>query len=508
MKVITIDVERNTAQLNDTLFKGRGRYECAVIGAFLQSRSGWLDSKALRLALSVAGQKRMLDRTGINRLLSQVDELVDRILGPGASRDRLHYAPRHRTVGPWRWIQLANETWKVLGSTDVSTYDRIDQLIQPSSWTRLSPNTDPKDFSHLTVATNAMDMIRALELTLASDALVLEGMLDQAARSLDDALSVQSITDEMRCVLMLRLAKIFKQQGRYGDAREMAGSVAKRASHRAHPDPSHAGLASQLLRRIAYDQNPAMFADHDPGVVDFRAMPGPDPRGMADSENLEALVLRRCGLAHLRNGARDLATRSLRQAWTRCSEAMYWAVSSSDHQNAENIAFNLGLIQASLHDCEKQEDSVLLAFGCYMLGLRLRDDFLIGKDTVWDQIFIGMLWLDHPDLRREFEGMLSFDYSVISSADFYVSTLKEAVRLKEPRQIAFASLNLWRFSDACSPDDIRHRRYRSMARKELLLLKQQSSSLINGMLNDYPVIFNEIFGTSPNCSVNPVISTE
>lgn len=446
---VVVDAELNCVQIVGRTIYGRGRYVGLVLAELAGRGNEELSATALQRALRDAGQRFVLDRTGIRRLWLQTEQLVDALLGPGAFAARLIHGPRRRTVGPWLWTPAAEEAWRIKVPVrrgpipkPGNSSGREAGLLAQHRGDETAPAEDSGTGPW--IADTARSSLRILELTLAADALSASGQMKDAIERLRAATRVGGLSNEMLCQLDLRLAWAWKRVGQFDQAEQQLAAVTKRARRAEHRDRSQYGLSRQLMRRIAYDRDPPYFGGRDPGAVPFAAMPVADPRGLAQAENLEALMARRAAQSQLRDGKPAAADALLNQAWARASAAMYWAVSLPDHENAENFAFNMGLIQASRHDCGDPE-AVTLAFESYRLGMQIRDDFMVGKDSTWDQIFISNLWLDHPDRRADFDAALSFDRTPLSKAEFYVRTLHEAKRIAEPRQIVQACINLWRF---------------------------------------------------------------
>jgi hypothetical protein len=124
---------------------------------------------------------------------------------------------------------------------------------------------------------------------------------------------------------------------------------------------------------------------------------------------------------------------------------MGWWGGGRSYETAENVLFNMGRVQASLSDLG-EASAVEAAFSAYQVGLLVRDNFFVGKDSVWPQICIGNLWLDHPRRRRQFEAVLAMDRFCVSQVDFYADACQQARRIGEPRQMALSCINLWRYA--------------------------------------------------------------
>lgn len=439
MRVILVDCRRDQLKVGEDVTKPRSRWLLPAISALVCAPSGQLDGAALQLALRAAGARSELDRTGVRRVFHGLRQLLDQSLGHGAFDARIGHAARAATTGPWTFTQSADETWIVVdrgGRETVRQHSQGERALSGAATAR----------PMVVDAWGAppLALIKRLELMLKSDTLALDGDLQLALDRLLAAREAGASPVEITAQLELRAARLCKRLGRFADARVHALDAVRLAGQPGFSDAGLSWVATQLLQRIAYDQAPNAFrGDAFLSAQRPQSLPT-DPRLEAERSNLEALVHRRHALELLKNGERAAAQLALREAWSACCGAYYWALSMRDFENAENFAFNLGLIQASL-SAVVGESALVVAFACYQLGLQIRDGFSVGRDTVWDHIFIANLWLDHPHLRAKF-AELGFESQPLPSLGFYQETLREAKRLGEPRQIALCAINLWRFA--------------------------------------------------------------
>lgn len=316
---------------------------------------------------------------------------------------------------------------------------------------------------------DARGYFRLLELILRADALANSGRLREAADLLLAASETYDITPEGRGIVDLRRARLLKRTGRFEEAIELANQAALRAAARGFADPGQMHLARQMARRIRYDSAPH---DHDRlGIDPFfdSSTLLPDLRGLGEAENLAGLIARRHALEAEASGHPSEARRCLNIAWEHLTAATYWSVSLRDHENLEKFVFNMGLVQASLSDLGDSQ-AVLATFCAYEFGLVIRDNFLVGKDSVWVEICIGSLWLDHPSRRPEFEAVLTPGREKLSDAGFFVKAYEHAKSIGEPRQLAICCVNLWRFCAELGASFGAHAVLQRTAREELIQL--------------------------------------
>ncbi len=439
---VELDPSRNRLRVGDNHVQGRGRW-AALILSHLTSRSpAWLHVAEVHRQMAAAGQRTPLDRTGMTRLVDSMREMVDAALGGGSFDTRFRYQPRRLTVGEWAFVPKGDEAWTVLNGP------------QPSPTTagagRFMPNT-PTPLVGLTLLADSTELFRALELTFSSDSMANHGLIKDAMEAVRAALSLDRLSPEFQVVLRLRLARHFKRSGRHDDAAaQLDLALQPHAGGHVH-DGGLQVYARFMQLRNDYDGSSTKAHSEAALAAVLADATGPDPRVASEVHNLRALQLRRVAVKELAGGNKASGAELLDQAWQHISSAMYWAVSMRDHENCENYLFNMGLIQTTMHEAGSA-DGLANAYRCYDLGLQLRDNFSVGRDSVWDQIFIADLWLEHPELRAQVEGSLSLGRARLSEVRFFDDALTEAKAIGEPRQIALCWVNLWRFGETCCPD--------------------------------------------------------
>jgi len=445
---VRVDIQGNRLSSGGRGVLGTHRWEALWIGCLVQAKGEPMSAAEVASSFHQHGQRTPLNRTGLRRVVLGSERMLDELLGAGAFSERVSFAPRTLTVGPWCFRALADEGWQIESSPQL-----ISQAAAQRSW-RASQSPTPGRASVIkpwpissVVNSDEFDsMFEPLEYVFRSDALALAGQLQESLVLLRHTLSLPALSAEMRCVVQLRMARVLKRCGEYDDALELTRQVAINTSLPGFRDQGLKALAVQLNRRISYDREPNRFRSLgvDPFPTTLYALP--DLRGLCEAENLAALMVRRQALDASREGDLALAQRHLHTSWALCQSALYWATSLRDHENAENVVFNAGLVLASMHELQVLP-SLAPAVKAYTLGLLLRDNFDLGQDSVWDHIFIGNLWFEHPEQRNDFEDALGLERAKLSEPQFYLDALRHAEKIGEERQIALCCVNVWRIAD-------------------------------------------------------------
>lgn len=481
---LRINISGNRIEHEGRVFLGTRRWEALTLACLADAGMFGLSVAGLQVALQRAGQNTHLDRTGLLRLFRGIESMLDAALGPGAFTLRVRFAPRQRTVGPWRFVHQTGEAWQVVGDTrgTGSLPIPMAELGQGAiGRAARHANAQPQ----IVGDSEPFSLFRVLELVFQADALGASGRLREASDLLLAASAAPNLTGEGQGLVDLRRARLLKRGGRFDEALDLATRVARRAGQRIFPDPGQKCLAMQLARRIRYDRAPH---DHESLGADpywLAPSPLPDARGLGGNENLAALIARRRSQAAGQTGNVIEARRLLQLAWQHLGAAIYWTTSARRYEDAENFVFNMGRVQASLH---KLGDSgaVAASVRAYQIGLQIRDNFFVGKDSVWGHICIGNLWLEHPERRRELEAALGMERFAPSAAAFYLDACEQGKRIGDPRQLALCYLNLWRFGTDGSHETGPLVAIQRMGREKLLDLLRGRRDLKELLMRDAP----------------------
>lgn len=478
-----IDVVRNRLNCGDRTIAGSHRWEALTLALLVQAGSGGLACSTLQAELQRAGQRAPLDRTGLRRLFVGIQSVLDSLLGEGAFEQRLRFMARHFTVGPWALVLRQGEVWEVIHTTDSDRpFTAAGRLVHAPL-----PAIGRLD------AEVASAAFTAAEYLFKADALFHAGKLKESEQRLRLAIPLHGLTQEGQSLLKLRLARLLKRQGRYDEADEVATEVACSGPESRSADPAQGALARQLARRIRYDRAPCEFERLGTEPLYDAVSPMPDMRGLAEAESLQGLIARRRAIGAAADGRTADARALLIEANQRTHAALYWAASLRDYENSENFAFNIGLVQASMHDILGDANAVVAAFRAYRLGLLIRDHFSVGQDSVWDHVFIAELWLDHPARRDEFEVELAFDRLGLSDSGFYVDALDQARAIGDARQLALCCVNLWRFAKQARPG-ARSASLMRQAKKQLREIVRHSPELMSTLSWDASHVLAEVLG--------------
>lgn len=490
---VRIDIDRNELEIDGRVAKGTHRWEALALWVLCQAQGAPVARERLQMAIQRMGQRSPLDRTGTRRLWGGVERMLRELFGNGAFAARVRFEPRHQTVGPWSLVTPADEIWELVRPVSTPAGEVLHlgktEGLHARPW-QTNSRTLPS------IALTARGVMPAafapIELIFKADSLMLAGHMTEAAAFLQSAATSRWITAEGWGLVQLRLARLYKRRGQFDEAEDAANSVLKLATQPQFPDAGQVGMARHLLRRIRYDRQPLDYRELGTDMHLMAPSALPESRTLSESENLEALLFRRHAIDEHASGRTSEAVELLTEARRRANAAMYWAASARDHENCQNIAFNMGLINSTLHEMG-DESAAVAAFRAYRLGLQLREDFFLGRDSVWDHICIGKLWLLLPDRRAEFESELAFELPGLSEPDFYVDALRQAERLGERRQWALCCVNLWRFAKLHTSNPVSASLLRE-ARRQLLDLLQTHPDLRQTLQVDAPDVLPEMVG--------------
>lgn len=488
---ICIDVARNRLVAPGQEVRGTHRWEALTVALLASAQGQPLTQQVLMAELHRRGQRAPLDRTGVRRLMNSLERMLDSVLGEGAFAAHLRFGPRHLTVGPWALVSGESVQWEVVdhsGRPQAVPEDRPSEWISPGA-ARLA-RTCPSPRLTCRWPEDGAGALAPAELLFRADALFLSGHMDEASRLLLAACTSRWISAEGWCLLQLRLARLCKRRGQFDEAEDHIARVMPVCTRPGFPDPGLAAMGRFLLRRIRYNRSPTDFESLGLERLFNEASPLPDLRPLAEAENLEALLLRRRAGQAAAGGHVEMARSLLHEAHDRMASALYWAASARDYENCHNFAFDIGLISSSLHD-RGDDAAAVAAFRAYRLGLQLREDFFVGRDSMWAHICVGELWLGLPDRRAEFESELAFELPGLCTAEFYLNAVNEAAALGDARQLALCCINLWRFAQQEAPEAVAEPLLRT-ARERLSSVLQLQPELIETLIDDAPNVLHAL----------------
>jgi hypothetical protein len=325
--VFEIDIVHNCVRVKDKTWPFRRRWEATMLKKMLDAhdREHKLDHSDLQQAVAQKGQTTPLNRSQIARLLLGIQAFL--LHFPGVE---LRHMPRQASTGPWylqisrplRWSDgglMPHAATSTLGSAKAWTYARM--LHQSTS-----PNVEflHKVLSQALVAEafakygdhrSAMDVLREWDWSLLS--------LEASAQ------------------YRLRQADWLRRTGQYDEARQLA--LAFGDAPELGADPQLSNQARQLVRRIAYDENPGhawrhLLEEPQPpavnGVVCWATQ--------NEWHNLQALAWRRAA----QNAAeKNAALHAHENAMLHFEAAIYGALRQQNwdrlHAYIDNLAFHL-----------------------------------------------------------------------------------------------------------------------------------------------------------------------
>lgn len=433
---ILIDATCNEIVVDGVLARGRHRWEAAALATLVQGRheSETAACGVARLNRSLAhfGQAQVLNRKQLSRLWDGLETLWSQADQPSGFAQRFRYAPRQRTVGPWWWTPLANDVYELVNFTSTRTH-RLPGLAADES-----PQTTAALCLHV----------------LMCQGLIAEGELSPAIDALQDDAMWREATAELQALRRCSLADMLIQCRQFQRA-----SVALDHADALVRDDQVAAvylgrMASLNRQRIAYAQSPAqnykaVSAALRPLVEAAPGEPLPEVDGLSRSLSLNVAAL--CERRWLeQNGAAVPAqdrARHLSTALRYSYAALFGALASNQHRLACDMSYNLAYLLQRC--CElglgPTPQDVLEWYGIAHTWVNRFD---LTLHFVWGYVFLGNFWLDHPEWRPAYTdvaGRGGWSGLRPDSLAFYRFAVDRAGEIGDPRQIAEAGINLFRF---------------------------------------------------------------
>lgn len=464
-------------QHNNTLIRQDGslvqfsrRWEAMVLALLVTtSRANQVLSKsALQAELQKHGQESPLNRSQLCRLIDSLTDALDTLPRRPV---QLFYGARKKTVGPWEL--------RVAHGLDIALETSQAYLAGPA--TDLQPEKAEWRWARLLDNGNLQQLRKLLGILQTSDAYGAHGENLNALHTIAAAYALP-LSSDTRQMLWLREAHYHNRQGNHAAARTHAQAVLDDL-HTVRRDASLAPHARFMLDRIDYDESPGTVhhrlwfngGDLAPiHTVQYHSSP--------DWHNLRALLARR----QLRD-CPDPAGRTRLHDSALChyESAIYGALRNANwerlHAYVANLAFHLQAI------IEYGLASIPEVFNWHALSMNYVEEFGVGKDAAWTDIFLGEFWLEHADtlerLEDDYQGHRlegpAFENLHPSDEKFYLRAIERVKHNADERQVAIAWILYIRFLDrAGQPRALR------MARLELEMLLVQSGTLRGKLVGD------------------------
>jgi len=401
--------------------------------------------------LHLKGQRlKEPDRTGMRRLLAQLEACFDALGWPGP-RPVVQAPARGATVGPWRLgAELCADLAVLRPKPDAQASSggggeggdsgegaapgavsghtlRGPCLVLPP------PGADAAQ----RLAFGLSQSLAVLDCFLIADDLARNGLFVDAATSMAEALALPGLSPELQCVVHLRLARFLGRAGRFAHCQASLAAVAQLQPLLEPPMREHV-LAEWAIAgwRLRYDD-----VAHPGQYPEFGASPAAvatvatltDAHLMAKLLNLQASVWRR----RMGEGNSVLSQQAFDNSLRHTMAAIYWALVCGDAFNVMNFASNLGfLLQQSGQYQLTNHD--LSALNWLMLSQRYINRFEWQDESLWDHVFLAELYLGSPSVREALALQRPFLMNALTpdTEAFYQQALKVGERLAEPRQLA------------------------------------------------------------------------
>ncbi len=457
---ITLDASSNVLLPPEPAPAIRLSHKCA--GAFLHRAAQAAQNDQMVLLDEVAPLWRIAhnspaaaaapDRTAIKRLIDAVERALAQ-LPAGAAR--LHYAPRAKTVGPWRLVCAEGVRWRLegadaaVGQNGLPTTGATDgSPALPDLPTLLAePARTPPAISAFLQAVNRF--------SVAEDALRRGDCAESVAqwRAMLDELA---LSHAGQALTGLRLARALRRAGRFAEAQQALRHAALQArAVLGRAGDSLRAECALMAARLRFDVARADAVRE----IDFSALWQQTQQSLSHSlqaqwANLNALVVRRRLLALHEAGAPMPERMALHERQLGLYEAaMFWLLEDGDAYTLQAVAINLAnylngtwmWLQWQGDTLDAWQGASLRAFA---LGHALLDRFDLPQDSAWDFIMLAQLYMDRPEVRAWLhEHPLAWP-SGKSPADaaFYQKSIQIAEACGDRRQliVAWDQLARWR----------------------------------------------------------------
>lgn len=434
---VSLNPAANRLLIEGKCFRGHRRWEATVLAALIQGRHACpvtaCGPAQLDDLLARHGQTNPLTRKQWGMIWQSVRSMFEAAGASDALALRLCHPPRGATVGPWWWRPTDGDHVVIEGT----------------------PLTD----AEMPLPGLASDSTAGRTAVLCRQALICqsqisEGQLIAASDALAESVAWTGATPELDALRHLRLAEV-QTLRRDFHAAERALSEASRliASSKvaaAYLDP-HLSL---IRHRMAYMLDPVTAYEsilptlsatiHRPARIGH---PGVDLQVRGLTLNLTALCERRWVERHAGQERAHTVQLHAQRALDYWAAALFGFLVSNQHVHAHNMCSNVAYFLQRL--CElKVTASPDDALSWYGLAQAWHNRFDLPDDTIWEYIFIGDFWLERPDVRQrlaERDNRAAWAGRHPANIDFYAYSLQRALEIGDPRQLAHAALNLWRF---------------------------------------------------------------
>lgn len=378
--------------------------------------------------------------------------------------ERFLCAPKGKTSGPWRWLELPGD------AVTLAQGDLAATSAATAAW--------PAALAQSALGTGSVGLAASLKQVLACRR---DDEIDLAIDLLREPARWTGATPECQALRRLKLGELLAARRDYSGAGR-AFNVADALIRRAVP-AARAGLDEllQVQRAIAqYGSQPALNFQT---ILDGE-LARSDPLHRHTAEGNPFVEAKRCNLLSLceRRWLEAHRREANPQAWAEHVEAMlryghaalFLCLLAEQFERARNVSANLAyahqkLAHWRLVDRAEAEDVADLHLRCaiewYAVSMSFHARFGLTDNPAYLFVFLGELWLSGPVARTAFEAAwrrIVWDGERPDQAAFYRDACDCAQRSGDPRQMAYASLNELRFGEIAGEPAVRTRGLRRL----------------------------------------------
>ena len=341
------------------------------------NRSQTVSSKVLIQHWHQHNPRALPDRTAIARALLAVQKALAHLLPDG--QNRVTYAARHKTVGPWQLHIAADEAWLVQSRNAATAY-------RGSCCLQLSELSD--------------DWAKAAQALALADDFMLRGAYTECCEILQHQLTHFQLTPSAQCLWMLRIVRSYNRMGDNLHAKLWAEKAARLLPKLGGVFVRHVAAELAVLQQ-RWKFNALPVASSSEMVLDeliASAQSAPSALLLAQAENLKGLALRRL-LAKNINKNIDLSQEIKSLLDTTCT-AYFWACVAQDGYYQQAIATNMGYLMHWLNK-HKLHNGGEACLQWFALARTLVDRFELPQDSAWDYLMVGTAYMECAQARAQ-----------------------------------------------------------------------------------------------------------
>ncbi len=466
---LTIKIAENRVASLGIEIEGRHRYEAVFLALLVQqgatSLKSGLTAAKLHHALTSLGQERALNRSQLLRLIDSVESTLSSL---NVSRSTISHPARKRSIGPWWWAREASITINVIDGA------RLVAMLQAKP---LPPLTFGFAKSGSLADTRAL-----LWVCFNADAFAWDGAFTDVVDGLSDKEIWSLVTPEFSAQLHMRAARAQKTLRNFSVAAEHIKKTEQLCAKQPLLKALFEGRIAWLRARMRYNESPvenanAVYAETSALIAMLTGLeqsntagrrPALEANTLALSFNLRALAARRAIEALPNDTQNAQRMKAITACLDDCFSSLYFALTTLELELTQNIIANIAYILQRIAEkgllSELAKDPAEEVFQWYRLAFAWHHRFHLADNTAWEYIFLGEYWLLDPERVRRGKKAIASKSAALGSAprhpgqfvwhghhpgeqNFYVHALARALEICDPRQIAYAALNLHRYSE-------------------------------------------------------------